>query len=54
MTQEFVGKLFRIAGAAATVGLAACVHAAAETVPLTQIMALRAGISMLLILAYGL
>jgi drug/metabolite transporter (DMT)-like permease len=48
------GQAFRIAGAAATVGLAACVHAAAETVPLTQIMALRAGISMLLILVYGL
>jgi drug/metabolite transporter (DMT)-like permease len=54
MTQEFVGKLFRIAGAAATVGLAACVHAAAEHVPLGQIMAMRAGISMILILAYGL
>ncbi len=54
MTQEFVGKLFRIFGAAATVGLAACVHAAAETVPLGQIMAMRAGISMVLIVAYGL
>jgi drug/metabolite transporter (DMT)-like permease len=53
MTQEFAGKLFRIAGAAATVGLAACVHAAAESVPITQIMAMRAGISMVLILAYG-
>jgi drug/metabolite transporter (DMT)-like permease len=54
MTEEFIGKLFRIAAAAATVGLAACVHAAAETVPLGQIMAMRAGISMVLILIYGL
>ncbi|MCU4651654.1 DMT family transporter [Roseibacterium sp. SDUM158016] len=54
MTSDLAGKLFRIAAAAATVGLAACVHAAAETVPLGQIMAMRAGISMLLILAYGL
>jgi drug/metabolite transporter (DMT)-like permease len=53
MTEEFVGKLFRICGAAATVGLGACVHVAAETVPLGQIMALRAGISMVLILVYG-
>lgn len=53
MTEEFVGKLFRVSGAAATVGLAACVHAAAESVPLGQIMALRAGISMVLILGYG-
>lgn len=54
MTEELKGKLFRIAASGFTVGLAACVHAAAETVPLEQIMASRAGISMCLILAYGL
>jgi len=54
MTQDLTAKLLRIAGAAATVGLAACVHAAAESVPLGQIMAVRAGLSMVLILAYGL
>ncbi|WP_415922699.1 DMT family transporter [Tateyamaria sp. SN6-1] len=54
MDQEYIGKLFRIGGAAATVGLAACVHAAADLVPLGQIMAFRALISGVLILAYGL
>lgn len=54
MTEEQIGKLFRIGGAAATVGLASCVHALAELLPLGQIMAFRALISGLLILAYGL
>ncbi len=54
MSQETLAKLLRIAGAAFTVGLAAAVHRAAEDVPLGQIMAVRAGLSMLLILAYGL
>ncbi|MEM7722524.1 MAG: DMT family transporter [Pseudomonadota bacterium] len=43
-----------MSGAAATVGVGACVHAAAETVPLGQIMATRAGVSMVLIVIYGL
>ncbi len=54
MSQEFIAKIFRMSGAAATVGLGACVHAVADAVPLGQIMAVRAGLSMLLILAYGL
>lgn len=54
MEQEQIGKLFRIGGAAATVGVAACVHAAADLMPLGQIMAFRALISGLLILLYGL
>ncbi|MEO0390047.1 MAG: DMT family transporter [Pseudomonadota bacterium] len=54
MTQEQIGKLFRIGGAAATVGVAACVHAAAKELPLAQIMAVRAGISGVIILAWGL
>lgn len=52
--QEQIGKLFRIGGAAATVGVASCVHAAAELMPLGQIMAFRALISGVLILIYGL
>lgn len=54
MDQEQIGKLFRVGGAAATVGVASCVHAAAELMPLGQIMAFRALISGLLILLYGL
>ncbi len=54
MDQVQIGKLMRIGGAAATVGLAACVHAAAKEMPLGQIMALRASISGVLILAYAL
>lgn len=54
MQQETVAKLLRIAGAAATVGVATCVHAAAELMPLGQLMALRAAISGVLILIYGL
>ncbi len=54
MQQDHVAKLLRIGGAAATVGVVTCVHAAAETVPLGQLMALRATISGILILIYGL
>ena len=54
MDQEQIGKLYRIGGAAATVGVVSCVHAAAKEMPLGQIMALRAVLSGLLILAYGL
>lgn len=54
MDQERIGKLFRIGGAAATVGVASCVHAAVELVPLGQIMAFRALISGVIILLYGL
>ncbi|WP_299693525.1 DMT family transporter [uncultured Tateyamaria sp.] len=54
MEQEQIGKLLRIGGAAATVGVVSCVHAAAELMPLGQIMAFRAMISGLLILLYGL
>jgi len=54
MEQEQLGKLLRIGGAAATVGVVSCVHAAAELMPLGQIMAFRAIISGLLILLYGL
>ena len=54
MDQEQIGKLFRIGGAAATVGVASCVHAAAELMPLGQIMAFRALISGVFILLYGL
>jgi drug/metabolite transporter (DMT)-like permease len=54
MDQEQIGKLFRVGGAAATVGVASCVHAAAELMPLGQIMAFRALISGLLILFFGL
>lgn len=53
MDQEQVGKLLRIGGAAATVGVASCVHAAAELMPLGQIMAVRAFVSGILILVYG-
>ena len=53
MSPETTAKIFRMAGAAATVGLGACVHAAAETVPLGQIMAVRAGLSMCLIVVYA-
>lgn len=41
-------------GAAATVGVVSCVHAAAQLMPLGQLMTMRAFISGLLILAYGL
>ena len=44
----------RIGGAAATVGVVSCVHAAAKDMPLGQIMALRAFVSGVLILLYGL
>lgn len=54
MDSEQAGKLMRIGGAAATVGVVSCVHAAAETMPLGQIMAMRAMISGVLILVYGL
>lgn len=54
LEQEQIGKLFWIGGAAATVGVASCVHAAAELMPLGQIMAYRAIISGVLILIYGL
>lgn len=54
MDQEQIGKLFRIGGAAATVGVASCVHAAVELMPLGQIMAFRALISGVIILLYGL
>jgi len=54
MEQEQLGKLLRISGAAATVGVVSCVHAAAEFMPLGQIMAFRAIISGFLILLYGL
>ena len=54
MDQEQIGKLFRIGGAAATVGVGSCVHAAAELMPLGQIMAMRAFISGVLILIFGL
>ncbi len=54
MDQEQIGKILWIGGAAATVGLASCVHAAAEYMPLGQIIAFRALISGLLILAFGL
>ena len=54
MDNEQLGKLFRIGGAAATVGVASCVHAAAELLPLGQIMAFRAVVSGVLILLYGL
>ncbi|WP_299673087.1 DMT family transporter [uncultured Roseobacter sp.] len=54
MQQEQLGKLLRIGGAAATVGVVACVHAAADLMPLGQIMAMRAAISGVLILIYGL
>ncbi|MEM9496455.1 MAG: DMT family transporter [Pseudomonadota bacterium] len=54
MDQEQIGKLFRIGGAAATVGVATCVHAAAELMPLGQIMAMRALFSGILIVIYGL
>ncbi len=54
MSQERTAKFFRIGGAAAVVALGACVHGAAETLPLGQIMAGRAGISLILILIYGL
>ncbi|MGR3502707.1 DMT family transporter [Pseudaestuariivita sp.] len=43
----------RIGGAAATVGVGACVHTAAELMPLGQIMAFRALISGALIVLYG-
>ena len=54
MDQEQVAKVLRIGGAAATVGVVASVHAAAELMPLGQIMALRALLSCVLILGYGL
>lgn len=54
MDQEQSGKLLRMGSAAATVGLASCVHALAELLPLGQIMASRALISCLIILRYGL
>ena len=54
MHQELVGKILRIGGAAATVGVVACVHASAEFMPLGQIMTLRALVSGVLILIYGL
>ena len=54
MDQEQIGKLFRIGGAAATVGVLACVHELAKTMPLGQIMAARAAISCVLLVAYGL
>ena len=54
LEQEQIGKLFWIGGAAATVGVASCVHAAAELMPLGQIMTFRAMISGVLILIYGL
>lgn len=54
MDQEQIGKLFRIGGAAATVGVASCVHAAVKLMPLGQIMAFRALISGVIILLYGL
>ncbi len=54
MEPEQLGKLLRIGGAAATVGVVSCVHAAAELMPLGQIMAFRALISGILILLYGL
>ena len=54
MQQEQIAKLLRIGGAAATVGVVACVHAAADLMPMGQLMATRAGISGVLILSYGL
>jgi drug/metabolite transporter (DMT)-like permease len=54
MTREQVGKLLRLGGAAATVGVVACVHAASDHMPLGQIMALRACVSGLLIVTYAL
>ena len=54
MQPEQVAKLLRIGGAAATVGVVTSVHAAADLLPLGQFMALRAAISGVLILAYGL
>lgn len=53
MQQEQIGMLLRVGGAAATVGVVACVHAAAKHMPLGQIMTLRAAVSGVLILAYG-
>ena len=47
-------KLLRVIGAAATVGVVSCVHAAAQLMPLGQLMTMRALISGLLILGYGL
>ena len=44
----------RVAGAAATVGVVGCVHAAAKLMPLGQLMTMRALVSGILILAYGL
>ena len=54
MDQQQLGKLMRIGGAAATVGVVASVHAAAEHMPLGQVMAVRAMLSGVLILIYGL
>lgn len=54
MQPEQVAKLLRIGGAAATVGVVTSVHAAADLLPLGRFMALRAAISGVLILAYGL
>ena len=53
MQTEQIGKLLRVGGAAATVGVITCVHAAAEQMPLGQIMAGRAAVSGVLILIYG-
>ena len=54
MDQVQFAKLLRVFGAAATVGVVSCVHAAAQLMPLGQLMTMRALISGLLILAYGL
>lgn len=48
-----LAKLLRIGGAAATVGVVTCVHAAADLMPMGQLMALRVAVSGGLILCYG-
>ncbi|MEO0939161.1 MAG: DMT family transporter [Pseudomonadota bacterium] len=49
MDSEQIGKLIRVGAAAATVGVASCVHAAAKELPIGQIMFFRALVAGLLI-----